>query len=624
MNSTRILIVDKNKEALQRYERDLSDKKGKWSVVTATSFAAAVRSSRETPPDIAIAAFDLGKTKGPKLLAEIEQIAPNSQRFIAATEEEKPKLEDTFGSSFQFLPNPCPKDRLLTEIQSAIAIDTWLGNERIKELTSRMGEFPSLPPIYLKVVNTLNSRNASAVAVAKAVSGDLAISAKVLQTVNSSYYGYEEKISDITQAVSILGTECVKNLVLAIQVFDKLGQSPDQKAITDELWHHSMSVAVAARRIAMYETSDEKAAEEAYTAGLMHDLGKLILLNAMPQHAMEARRKSSEENLPLWEAETELIGCHHAETGAYVIARWGMPTSIAEAAALHHEPVNSFGSAFSSLAAVHIANAIVHSRQKEDHPSAKPSEEFVSEIGGAESWEAWLAVSAGKTPPKKSAKSTKRPAKAGSDQQEEDEGLQPGPSQGASAPIAAPAPAKPSKALPLLAVAACIILSLCGIFLLNSFESGESIKEEGKRPFDPEASFSYRESGVDLSLQDSAALFKEAAETAIAESAESQPAPELSAIESATAELESAASQSPDIAQRESPNLPQPILPSLRDSFPKIALTGIFYSADRPLASINGQIRKEGDTVNGVRILSIEEKRIVVQHEQDTRSIKLD
>src|SRR5690606_23618228 len=117
----------------------------------------------------------------------------------------------------------------------------------------------------------------------------------------------------------------------------------DQKAITDQLWHHSMSVAVAAKRIMRYESGDDQLTEEAYTAGLLHDLGKLVMINAAPDEFAKAREMANERQIPLWQAEDEIIGCNHAETGAYLLGRWGMPASVVEAVALHHQPMNTSG-----------------------------------------------------------------------------------------------------------------------------------------------------------------------------------------------------------------------------------------------------------------------------------------
>lgn len=619
MTPTRILIVDEDPKALDGYRAALGPKAPKWEVTYATDAASGLARSVEQTPDIVIVAYAVDDNQGPQLLNEIGVIAPDAQSFISATEAERPALESTFGSAFQFLPHPCPADRLVTEIQRCIAIDNWLGNDRIKKLVAKMGEFPSLPPIYLKVVNALNSRNASAQSIADAIAGDLAISAKVLQTVNSSYYGFDEKISNITQAVSILGTDCVKNLVLAIQVFDKLARDPQQQAITDELWHHSMSVAVAARRISAFETNSEKDAEEAYTAGLMHDIGKLVLLNAAPEQFLAARQQAHEQNQPLWQAEQEIIGCHHAEIGAYLLARWGMPAPLAEAVALHHEPIDSFGKSFSALAAVHVANAVVHHRQSPDHPGAAVCPNFLAEIGRSDSWENWLAVSSGKAPrlklssnqaqsePKSPAKKTESPTC---------ESRLPSPSEPEDAP----------SRTPLIAIAASVLIALGGIFFINAIGNSDPDEPQTEAEdtslaaaFDSVRDFA----GITRTEQALEEIFE-----AEAEDESPSASPDTDANSDPEAEqVATAPKPEPENVSHsnsEPDTLPQPLLPKAKDDFPEILLSGIFYNPNRPLASVNGQIRSVGDSVNGARIVRIEQKRIIVQHQQTLRSFKLD
>ncbi len=626
--TTRILIIDEDPKALQDYRDALAPKSGQWTIDYAPCVDEGLRAAQEDKPDVVIAALSIADGHGADILTRFEKIAPDAQRFITATEEDKPKLESTFGSSFQFLPSPCPPARLITEIQRCVAIDNWLGNDRIKKLISKMGEFPSLPPIYLKVVNALNSRDASADAIAQAIAGDLAISAKVLQTVNSSFYGFDEKISNISQAVNILGIDCVKNLVLAIQVFNKMGRTAEQKAITDQLWHHSMSVAVAARRIVAYETKDDKAAEEAYSAGLMHDIGKLVLLNAVPKQFAAARELSNEISIPLKEAEDQVIGCNHAETGAYLLARWGMPANLTEAVALHHEPVNSFGKSFSALAAVHVANAIVHHRQRPDHPGSLLSEEFLIEIGKADSWEDWLAVTSGKTPPAKAKAGVSLKAKESDTPRESSEQTESPSSEEDSAKAktsnedtettrnAATEPEeKKSSKTPLIALAACAALAAIGIYTLNTVNTTDTSEEFAIATEEPESKSSLS-SSLEKAREISGVTQTEDALQEIFDAQTEDAAPqEVAAAVPAVKE--------PVATPEPVKELPKPKLPEVRDTFPNIELAGIFYNAERPLASVNGKIRRVGDSVSGAKIVRIDKHQIVVKYEETLRAFKL-
>lgn len=608
--STRILLIDEDPQTLKSYREALAPKAPLWILNCTSSADEGLESAREHRPDIVIAALSTNDGHGAQILSEIEKIAPSAQRFITATEADKPKLKATFGSTFQFLPNPCPANRLVTEIQRCVAIETWLADDRIKRLVAKIGEFPSLPPVYLKVVNALNSRDASAGSIAQAISGDLAISAKVLQTVNSSYYGFDQKISNITQAVGVLGVDCVKNLVLAIQVFSKLGSTEDHRALIDELWHHSMSVAITARRIALHETEDEKIAEEAYTAGLLHDIGKLVLLNAEPDLYDAARQHAREESIPLWSAEDQLVGSNHAEIGAYLLARWGMPTNLTEAVALHHQPTISSSKTFSPLAAVHVANALIHYRLSEDHPGAFPSQEFLTEIGKHRPMETWADIASGKAQP------ASAPAKL-SLKKEPAQEPSPSPKPVATpvaettsstpaatatkAAAAAEEESEPTKSkTPLYAFAACLSLAAIGIFALNHFGNDTPASETAQAKSEAQLESTFAKNLE--KARDIAGLTR--TENSLQEIFDSQD----------TAE---------PIAQTAPAALPKPQISESVSTFPNIELTGIFFKSDNPVASVNGKIRRVGDTVDGAQIIRIEKHLIVVQFEKTIRSFKL-
>lgn len=642
--TTRILIVDDDSTAIQQYRDTLASKTGEWHIDYAADGDAGIAAAEIATPDIVIAALSTAERSKDDLLARLEEIAPDAQRFLTAKETDKPKLESTFGSSFHYLPSPCPAQRLITEIQRCVAIDQWLGNDRIKEVVAKMGAFPSLPPIYLKVVNALNSRHIDTETIAASISGDLAISAKLLQTVNSSFYGFDEKVGDVSEAINILGTDCVKNLVLAIQVFNSMGHSPEHKAVTDELWHHSMSVAVAARRIAAYEGKDEKAAEQAYTAGLMHDIGKLILLNAVPDAHAQARELAQETSVSLKEAEDQAIGCNHAETGAYVLARWGMPTDLIEAVALHHEPIDSFGKSFSTLAAVHIANAIVHHRKNPEHPSAATSDAFLLEVGKSDSWQDWLDVTSGKKPQGgKAGLTLNRPAE---NAPTADHPAEPTDANSAQATPDSRPEKKSSKA-PAIALAACAALAAVGIYALNTIGSSDPLEAANVDGPSFEALPHLEnveapaEQPADLAADAPAAEQTEAVPETSGLASKIEAARQLSGLARTEDALEEIFdSQTPEAADTEAPpaavaqvaaapkpqsanRLPKPQLPSVQDTFPNIQLAGIFYNADRPLASVNGKIRRVGDTVSGAQIVRIDPHQVVVKYEDTLRAFKL-
>jgi HD-like signal output (HDOD) protein len=151
----------------------------------------------------------------------------------------------------------------------------------------------------------------------------------------------------------------------------------------EPVWTHSVAVSNCARLIARFEGADRKVQDEAYVSGLLHDVGKLVLLANLPDEGHRARQLAAEKRLPEWQAEREVFGADHAAVGGYLLGLWGLPVPVVEAVALHHEPALGTAREFSPLAAVHAANAIVHG------PEAPLDSSYLQLIGVPDRVDGW-------------------------------------------------------------------------------------------------------------------------------------------------------------------------------------------------------------------------------------------
>jgi HD-like signal output (HDOD) protein len=162
----------------------------------------------------------------------------------------------------------------------------------------------------------------------------------------------------------------------------------------EKVWRHSLGVAAVARRITMLQTDDEALAEEAFTAGLLHDIGKLILMSLKPVEYKETVRQSAEAKTPINLLERVKLGTTHAEIGGYLLSMWGIPFPILEAVAWHHFPGECKEKKFSPLTAVHIANIAEHRRTNRDNIKAVPplDERYLEEVGVLAKVNDWLEI----------------------------------------------------------------------------------------------------------------------------------------------------------------------------------------------------------------------------------------
>src|SRR6202034_2978370 len=182
---------------------------------------------------------------------------------------------------------------------------------------SRLGKLPSMPTLYFEILRQLDSPGATVENVGRIIAQDPGMTAKMLQLVNSAFFGLCRHLTDPTEVVLQLGLETIKSLVLGIHVFGELDMANGGEMTAQTLWQHSLATATLARRIANKERLEKSVVEDSFTAGLLHDVGRLVLLANLPKEYAEALRRSRTENLPLVEAERAVFGTTHAEVGGY-------------------------------------------------------------------------------------------------------------------------------------------------------------------------------------------------------------------------------------------------------------------------------------------------------------------
>jgi putative nucleotidyltransferase with HDIG domain len=249
-----------------------------------------------------------------------------------------------------------------------------------------MKTVPSLPALYFQILKQLRSPETAMESVGETIAQDPAMTAKILQLVNSAFFGLRRQMNNATEAVMQLGLETVKSLVLAIHVFSELDSCPSTKLQVEQVYHHSLATANAARRIAQLERQDQRLQEECFTAGLLHDIGRLVLVANLPEQCGEALSRSQADSIPFTEAERAVFGVSHAEVGGYLLGVWGLPIAVAEAAVFHHCPRLSPAKVFTSLTAVHAASVLVQGHSQAPTANLLPQldEEY---LVGAGVWE---------------------------------------------------------------------------------------------------------------------------------------------------------------------------------------------------------------------------------------------
>lgn len=388
----RVLFVDDDPNILQGLQRLLRPMRAEWEMSFALGPHEAVVLFDQAPFDVVVSDMRMPDMSGAELLSRIRDSHPSVARIILSGHSQMDSAVHSAGIAHQFLAKPCDAEVLRETIARVLALRSLLHDPNLARLVSGIGSLPSLPESYSAINNELASEDPSLQRVAEIISKDIAMSAKVLQLVNSAFFGLGRRVETIEQAVTLLGTEVIKSLVLSHAAFSQF--QPVSKLFSAErLWSHSLLVASIAAKIARAEGAEKLVVGAALQAGILHDLGQLILATHLPQQLDAALEAVTVRQVPLFEIERETIGASHAEVGAYLLGLWGLPDSTVEAVAFHHEPPAYPLRAFAPLTAVHAANALLHAAiEGPDSLEAQLDTEFLAAAKCSTRVSAWQDI----------------------------------------------------------------------------------------------------------------------------------------------------------------------------------------------------------------------------------------
>jgi HD-like signal output (HDOD) protein len=353
--SKRILFVDDEPNVLLGLQRSLRSMRTEWEMAFVNGGAEALRAMEEQPFDIIVTDMRMPVMTGAQLLEEVKRRYPQCFRIILSGQADREAIMRAVDPTHQFLAKPCDTNELKKRLVRAFAVRGLLKNKELQAVVSRLQALPSLPSLYIEVTSELESHEPSIPRIAQLVSEDMAMTAKILQLVNSAFFGLRCRISSPMQAVQMLGLDTLRALLLSTHVFDKFRAGTLNEAEITYLWKHCFAVAKFAKQIASFEKADRQMVDDCFTAGLLHDSGKLILASEMGERYKSVLEivKRGEKNLLT--AEIDILGCSHAEVAAYLLGLWGLPEAVIDGVAWHQDPSGSVQPGFSTAIATHVA-----------------------------------------------------------------------------------------------------------------------------------------------------------------------------------------------------------------------------------------------------------------------------
>ena len=356
----RILFVDDEPKILEGLQRTLRSMRQEWEMQFAGSGQEALESLSKEPFDVVVSDLRMPGMDGAQLLTEVMRLYPQIARIVLSGSSDQEIVLKSVRIAHQYLAKPCEAETLKSVVMRTCALRELLADDAVRRMVSNMDSIPSLPSLYVEIMEEIQSPNASVQRVGKIISKDMGMITKILQLVNSAFFGLRRHVSSPSQAVSLLGLDTIRALVLSVQIFTQFDSQKPSGLSLERVWKHSFLTGAFAKAIAKEEKQKQVLIDDSFMAGLLHDLGKPILSSNFSEQYGEVQAAAKDRNISLWEAEREIFGTTHSEVGAYLIGLWGLPDSIIEGLAFHHHPNKCPGQGFSPLLAVHVANVLQH------------------------------------------------------------------------------------------------------------------------------------------------------------------------------------------------------------------------------------------------------------------------
>ncbi len=383
----RVLFVDDEQKVLDGLQRMLYPMRNEWRMAFITSPYEALQLLSATPFDVLVTDLRMPEMSGVDLLSEVVKNHPQVVRLVlSGTAEQETSLRSTT-LAHQYLVKPCDAATLRATVGRAFSLQVMLGDPKLKQLIASIHSLPSASTLYAKLMELFQDPDVSPKEIGDLISRDVSMTAKVLQLVNSAFFGVRRQITNPTEAVIYMGASTVRDLVLVASVFSTFRPKGMRHFSIDSLQSHSLEVGVLAAEIAEAMRLPKAAIDQAYVGGLLHVVGKLVLASKYTEKYDDAMRRAKENKIPERMAELEAFGTTHAEVGAYLLWLWALPDPITEIVLRHHEFPADLAAAKTPAAVVYMADALVNGGLEQEHTA-----DYLTAMGLGDKVQSWTKV----------------------------------------------------------------------------------------------------------------------------------------------------------------------------------------------------------------------------------------
>ena len=354
----RLVLVDNEHHVAAAHRRALFTVRPEWDVVLASNAVEAIAAMEHAPADVFISELGKSPAEGVALFETIKSRWPGSVRIALSEFAEKSVALRLERSVHRFLHKPCDTYMLAMLIERSSTLRSVVNDPEVLAAIGGLESIPRPPVTVQALEKVLADPDAGVIAVAAVINRDAALTARLLRVVNSSFFGVGRQVTRVDAAVNFMGVSLVRAIALADGVTRSFTVSPDVLDL-DEWNNHAVRIATSSREIALAICpQDRSLADEAFLAGLLHDVGQVVMAGVAPGDWKALEATAARESLPLNDVERRAGRVSHAVVGAYLLSLWGLPSSVVEAVAFHHTPERLAGTMFDAAIAVHVADSL--------------------------------------------------------------------------------------------------------------------------------------------------------------------------------------------------------------------------------------------------------------------------
>jgi HD-like signal output (HDOD) protein/ActR/RegA family two-component response regulator len=384
-----ILFVDDERELLDGLRARLYKHRKDWYMQFVVSGDEALAILAKEPIDLIVSDVRMPGMDGGQLLTLVKERWPTTIRIIVSGYSDPVQAARLTSLAHQYVAKPCEDRQVENTIERCFRLRDLLSQDSLRQVVGRIGRLPAMPKTYSNLQAALAQPSVTAGQIGDIVMADPAIATKVLQITNSAFFRLRKPIVRIKDAVTYLGFATVRNLVLCAEVFSQWRVPKELGDIDpDDLQQHAQHAAAACKSLAAIHANPD----DAWLAGLVHDIGYWIMIQECPKELARALEMSRAENRPVSDCERLTVGATHAEIGAYLLGLWVLPYPIVEAVALHHNPTAITSQSYDLVGALAVSQALLgpkHAHALGNQPDEKHSvdAEYLKTLNAPFDWD---------------------------------------------------------------------------------------------------------------------------------------------------------------------------------------------------------------------------------------------